>query len=428
MSTAKTEPSATPSTTAWSGAGRGLLFVLSGTMLLDALEVSTAAVTLPSIGAGLGLPPAASHWLISGFALAFGGLILVAGTVVARLGGRRPYLTALLVFAVASVVAALAGDGPPLMATRVVKGACAAFTAPVGLAIIATAFREGASRTRAMSVYALFGAGGFTVGLVVSGVLTTLLSWRWTLAAPAPAALTLFLAGLRLIPRDAGVPGGAKAGVAKSGAADGERRGAGVLARGPLIRSCLGAATLNGSFWGLLLVGTLHLQAVAGWTALRTALAFLPATVLLLLAVPYGGRLAERLGTARLIAVGAAAPPIGYALLLRLDGTPSYAADILPTVLLVGAGYVLCFGALHIQATAGVPDSRKGLAGGVYQSCVQLGGALAVALTAQAAASATSISGHRAAAGLITVIGTLGFLVALTGVVTQRPERSATTR
>ncbi|WP_207946393.1 MFS transporter [Actinomadura sp. 7K507] len=416
MPTATTEPS----TTTLNPAGRALLFVLSGTMLLDALEVSTAAVTLPAVGDDLGLPPASSHWLISGFALAFGGLILVAGRAVARVGSRRPYLLALLVFAAASVTGGLAGDGPLLMATRVIKGACAAFTAPVGLAIIAAAFPEGTARTRAMSVYALFGAGGFTCGLVVSGVLTTVLGWRWTLAAPAPAALVLFLAGLRLVPRDAGVPGGAQAGRTdrkRSGQGDG-----GVLARGRLIRSCLGAATLNGSFWGLLLVGSLHLQAVAGWTALQTALAFVPATVLLLLSVPYSGRLAERYGPARLIAIGAAAPPAGYALLLRLDGTPSYLVDILPTVLLVGAGYVLCFAALHIQATAGVPESRKGPVSGVYQSSVQLGGALAVWLTALAL-PATSAHGHHAAIGLITAVGTLGFLAALAGVIGRRPDR-----
>ncbi|WP_205717836.1 MFS transporter [Actinomadura soli] len=410
-----------PSPTTWSPAGRGLLFVLSGTMLLDALEVSTAAVTLPPISDDLGLPPVSSHWLISGFALAFGGLIPVAGRVVARVGSRRPYLTALLVFAAASVAGGLAGDGPLLMATRVVKGACAAFTAPIGLAIIAAAFREGTARGRAMSVYALFGAGGFTCGLVVSGVLTTVLGWRWTLAAPAPAALALFLAGLRLVPRDAGAPGGVMA--EKTGTAGREEGPAAVLARGRLLRSCLGAATLNGSFWGLLLVGSLHLQVVAGWTALQTALAFVPATVLLLVSVPYSGRLAERYGPARLIAVGAAAPPIGYALLLRLDGTPSYTVDILPTVLLVGAGYVLCFAALHIQATTGVPDSRKGLVSGVYQSSVQLGGALAVWLTALAA-PADPVPGHHAAVGLITGVGTLGFLVALAGVISHRPGRS----
>lgn len=379
----------------------GLLFILSGNMLLDALEVSTAVVALPTIGHGLGLSPLDAQWIITGFALGFGGALLIGRPVVAALGKRRPYLVAVLLFAVASVVGGLAPGGGVLIATRLIKGACAAFTAPTGLAIIATAFREGKDRGRAMSVYTLFGASGFSAGLIISGLLTTALGWRWTFVAPAPVALVLFASGLWLIPRD------------EYGSDRREATGpwSAVLGNPSLIRSCLGAVTLNGAFWGFLFLATSHLQDTAGWTPFRTALAFLPATLLLLVSVPFGSRLVSRFGTARLIAFGAAAPPIGYALLLPLRDFPAYVPDVLPTVLLVGAGYVLCFSALQVQATSGVPASDRALAGGIYQSSVQIGGALTVILSA---AVFTSV-GLRASIALITAVGALGLAVALRG-------------
>ncbi|MFD5342492.1 MFS transporter [Streptomyces anulatus] len=179
----------------------GLLFVLAGNMLIDALEVSVLVVAAPSIGADLRLAPAVLQWTISGFALGFGGLLLFGARVVALLGRRRVYLAALLAFAAASLVAALATDPALLTATRFVKGFCAALTAPTGLAIISTAFREGPARDRAVSVYTLFGAAGFTAGLLLSGLLTSV-SWRWTLAFPAPVVLLLFLFARRLLPPD----------------------------------------------------------------------------------------------------------------------------------------------------------------------------------------------------------------------------------
>jgi predicted MFS family arabinose efflux permease len=296
-----------------------------------------------------------------------------------------------------------------LIATRLVKGACAAFTAPTGLAIIATAFREGKDRGRAMSVYTLFGASGFSAGLIISGLLTTAFGWRWTFVAPAPVALTLFIFGLWLVPRDDSDPGRREATGAWSA----------LLGEPSFVRSCLGAVTLNGAFWGFLFVGTLHLQGAAGWTPFRTALAFLPATLLLLVSVPFGGHLVSRFGMGRLIALGAAAPPIGYALLLPLGHSPAYAPDVLPTVLLVGAGYVLCFSALQVQATSGVPAAERAQAGAVYQSSVQLGGALTVILTAAVLTSA----GFRASIGVVTTVAALGFVVALGGAYGRRGGR-----
>ncbi|WP_308310827.1 MFS transporter [Streptomyces sp. GbtcB6] len=180
----------------------GLLLVLAGNMLIDALEVSVAVVALPAIGTDLGQPPTVTQWAMTGFAAGFGGLLLFGARVVTLLGRRRVYLAALLAFAAASALSALAQDPWLLLTTRLLKGFCAALTAPTGLAIITTTFPEGRPRSRAVSVYTLFGAGGFTAGLLLSGWLTET-SWRWAFAFPAPVVLLLFACGLRLIPGEA---------------------------------------------------------------------------------------------------------------------------------------------------------------------------------------------------------------------------------
>ncbi|ONI90819.1 MFS transporter [Actinosynnema sp. ALI-1.44] len=460
---------ATPAPVRWDPRLWGLLFVLSGNMLLDALEVSVVIVAMPSIGDDLNLGIAALQWTMSGFALGFGGLLLFGGRVVALLGRRRMYLIALLVFAAASLVGALADNGALLTATRFVKGFCVALTAPTGLAIIGNTFREGPARNRAMSIYSLFGASGFSLGLLLSGALTQV-SWRWTFLFPVPVAIALFALGLRLIPRDK--PGedtdrrydlaGAGTFVAamlllvhaivtgpEIGWGHPRTVGAfaltallaagfvviersvprplvrfGVFTNRALMRSALGAAALNGAYWGFLLVCTFQLQSLLDWTPWQVGLAILPASMLLTLAAPFSGRMVGRFGAARLIALGAAAPPAGYILWLSA-GTPStYAADVLPTMLLVGLGFLLAFSPLHVQAIAGIRTAERGMASGAYQTAVQLGGAVMLALVAALlvaneapeGASADAVSaGYRPALLLIIAAGVAGLLVALTG-------------
>ncbi|MCX5203239.1 MFS transporter [Streptomyces sp. NBC_00237] len=452
----------------WSPALWGLLFVLAGNMLIDALEVSVALVALPAIGDDLGLTTAQAQWVVSGFAVGFGALLLFGGRVVALLGRRPVYLTALLVFAAASLVSALADGATLLVATRFVKGFCAALTAPTGLAIIASTFPEGPARSRALSVYTLFGASGFSMGLLLSGVLTEV-SWRWTFAFPAPVALILFVVGLRLIPRDRPDPRtprryDASGALSLTGAmlllvyaiASGPDAGWGhpvtvgsftlaallaavfvrvertgkhsllnlsLLAHAPLVRSAVGAGCLNGSYLGLLLVSTLDLQRQAGFDPLRTGLAFLPAAVPLALTALHSGRIVARFGPARLIAAGAGAAALGYVLLPRDGGAVHYATDVLPTLLLVGAAFVLAFTAFHVQATGSVPAAQQAMAGGIYQTAVQLAAALMTVLCA-----ALYPVGRGPVLGLITAVGIAGLAVALLGLLPRRPAYVAARR
>src|SRR3954469_7696710 len=185
----------------WDAAVWGLLAVLCGVLFLDGLDVSMVGVALPSIESDLGLTTSQLQWVVSGYVLGYGGFLLLGGRAADLLGRRRVLLIALAVFTVASAVGALGDDATLLVATRFLKGAAAAFTAPAGLSIITTHFAEGPERNRALGIYTATGASGFSFGLVFGGLITEL-GWRWTFLLPVPIALGLLAAAPRLLPRD----------------------------------------------------------------------------------------------------------------------------------------------------------------------------------------------------------------------------------
>lgn len=373
-------------------------------MILDAIEVSIVLVALPTIRADLGLSLWTVQWLMSGFALGFAALLIAGPRLTARWGRRRVYLAAMLGFAAASVAGSLADAPALLIATRVVKGLCAALTAPTGLAIIATLFPEERRARRAVSVYSLFGAAGFTAGLLLSGLLLQV-SWRGTFLFPAPLALALLLVALRLIPRDRGTGPPA-------------RPVAPLLRNGPLLRTALCAATLNGTYHSLLFLITFRTQEELGWAPWRSALALLPACLPLAVTVPFAAPMVARWGTRRLIALGAAAPLAGQALSLWRPRA-GYATGTLPALALVGAGFVLSFAALNMRAADAVPPVDRPAAVPLYQTAVQLGAVPMLPLTAWLL---TTGDGYRPALALITAVGAVGLLTATAGTRTTDRE------
>src|SRR3954468_23234886 len=189
------------STTSWSASTWGLLIAVCGALFLDGLDVSMVGVALPSIRDDLGISTSQLQWIVSGYVPGYGGLLLLGGRAADLLRRRRVFLIAVSVFAVASLLGAATSDPTLLVATRLIKGAAAAFTAPAALSIITTNFAEGEARNRALSIYTAFGASGFSAGLVLGGTLTEI-GWRLAFLAPAPVALAIAIAGRRLIPRD----------------------------------------------------------------------------------------------------------------------------------------------------------------------------------------------------------------------------------
>ncbi|HEV8151344.1 MAG TPA: MFS transporter, partial [Solirubrobacteraceae bacterium] len=339
--------SASTSTVRWDRSVWGLLAVLCGVLFLDGLDVSMVGMALPSIESDLGLTTSQLQWIVSGYVLGYGGFLLLGGRAADLLGRRRVLLVALAVFAVASLLGGLVNDGTLLVATRFLKGVAAAFTAPAGLSIITTRFAEGPERNRALSIYTATGASGFSFGLVFGGLLTEL-GWRWTFLLPVPVALGLLAAAPRLLPRDAARPAsrrsfdlpgaatlttgmlllvhtiveapdrgwGSAATVAAFALAAAllaafamiERRTQaplvrlGILRSGSLLRANAGAAALFGAYIGFQFVTTLYLQTMNGLSALETALAFLPAGLLVAVGSTRIGPLVDRDGTAPMIA------------------------------------------------------------------------------------------------------------------------------
>ncbi|MET9592103.1 MFS transporter [Streptomyces sp. NPDC006516] len=382
-----------------------LLLVLSGNMVLDALEVSVVLVALPTLATDLDLSIWSVQWLMTGFALGFALTLLTGPRITARWGLRRCYLAAMLVFAAASVVGGTTGSTELLVAARVVKGACAALTAPAGLALIAATFPDGPALRRAVSVYSLFGAAGFTLGLLLSGTLTGI-SWRWTFLFPAPVALALLVWGLHEIPRTERLTP--------------PRFTTALFRNASLMRSTLGAALLNGTYAGLLLLITFHTAERFDWPPWQTASALLPACLPLAVSVPFAGQLTARFGTRRPIAAGAALALAGQLLLLWHPAPQRYVTGLLPSLLLVGAAFVLSFAPLNLQATQHLGPDIRGAAVPLYQSGVQLGGVLMLPLVA------TLLTHHpgRPALLAIALAGAAGLGVALSGARRHTEERT----
>ncbi|PZG27752.1 MFS transporter [Spongiactinospora gelatinilytica] len=453
----------------WDARLWGALAVLCGVIFLDALDVSMVGVALPSIQADLGMTTSSLQWVVSGYVLGYGGLLLLGGRTADLLGRRRVFLVALAVFAVASLLGGIVDDGALLIVARFVKGISAAFTAPAALSIITTTFHEGPARNRALSIFTACGASGFSLGLVLSGLLTEL-GWRWTFLMPVPVAIIALIAGLKLLPRHSGeerATGGydllgaglisismlllvfgvveapevgwaAPRTIATLGVAVlllaafvlVERRikhplvRLGILRSAPLVRANLGLVILFGSYVGFQFVAMQYFQNLLHWSALETALAFLPAGLIVAVTSTKMGDLADRFGTQRLIAIGAVALAGGYAIFLGVDASPSLGGMILPGMTLLGIAFGLSFPSLNIQATNGVVDDEQGLASGLLNTSGQVGGAIVLAVvTAVMTSSGTGVSipGIRAAIVVSAVLAVVGLLIAVTGLRSRRP-------
>src|SRR5215468_7104637 len=188
-----------PASERWTPRLWGILIVLGGALCLDALDVSMVGVALPSIRTAMGLSTSSLQWIVSGYVLGYGGLLLLGGRAADLLGRRRVFLAAVGAFAVLSLFGGLVSNPGLLIAARLVKGVAAAFTAPAGMSLLTTTFPEGPMRNRAFSLYSVFGGSGFSLGLILSGLLTEV-SWRWTLLVPAPVAAVVLAAGIWVIP------------------------------------------------------------------------------------------------------------------------------------------------------------------------------------------------------------------------------------
>jgi EmrB/QacA subfamily drug resistance transporter len=425
------------------------------------LDFSIVNVALPSIERELHMPPDAVQWIVTGYAISFGGLLILGGRAADLLGRRRMFVIGLIAFALASLAGGLAQDPVLLITARVIQGAGAAIVAPAALSLITTSFPEGAERTRAIGLYGAISSVGFVSGQVLGGVLVQFTSWRAVFLVNVPVGL----AAAALAPAILGTAGKAKTRTTSSTHRL-DLRGALLITSAvalivfavsqgvvlgwtsPLVISAVVAAAIaavafgkietkhpeplirlsllhrpglrDGStisfllgLWngGEMLILSLYLQQVLHESPLFTGLAIAPQGVVGFAMGMLGPRLARRMGVKRLLVLTAAAAAIGFAVLTRLPAG-GY-SPVLLVVTLIGLGTAgTAFGSV-VLASRGMADSDQGLVGGMINTSRQIGAAVGAALL-PAVAEAVSrgpagVSGDRAAmltAGLAAVAAT----------------------
>jgi EmrB/QacA subfamily drug resistance transporter len=392
------------------------------------LDFSIVNVALPSIERELHMPPNAVQWIVTGYAISFGGLLILGGRAADLLGRRRMFVIGLIAFALASLAGGLAQDPALLIAARVIQGAGAAIVAPAALSLITTSFPEGPQRTRAIGLYGAISSVGFVSGQVLGGVLVQFTSWRAVFLVNVPVGL----AAAALAPAILGTAAKAKA----KAAGNTHRldvRGALLITTAvalvvfavsqgvvlgwssPLVIAAIAVAAAaalafvkaetahpeplirlallhrpglrNGStlsfllgLWngGEMLIMSLYLQQVLHESPLFTGLAIAPQGVVGFTMGLLGPRLARRLGVKRLLVLTGAAAAAGFAVLTRLPAG-GY-SPVLLVVMLIGLGTAgTAFGSV-VLASRGMADSDQGLVGGMINTSRQIGAAVGAAL------------------------------------------------
>ncbi|MFE9039834.1 MFS transporter [Streptomyces sp. NPDC012421] len=429
-----------------SGRAWGVLLVLCGAIFLEGIDVAMLNVALPSIREDLGLSTGTLQWVMSAYVLGYGGFMLLGGRAADLFGRRRMFVFWLVVFLLFSGLGGFATEGWMLIVARFVTGVAAAFMTPAGLSIITTGFEEGPQRNKALLFYSGTAAGGFSVGLVVGGLLAAV-DWRWVFFAPVVLSLVILIAAVALIPRSprpdrtgqsvdlAGalsvtaailllvfgverashVPAVWTVGtIAASLAlflvfAAVERGSASPLVRlgifrsGSLVRANLAGLLFAAGFFGFQFIAVLYLQELRGWSTLQTSFALIVIGVDAILSPTLTPRLVARFGNARVIFGGLLLASLAYALFLPVGADWTYPA-MFPSLIILGLAFSLAYGPLTIVATEGIAEEEQGVAGGLLYTSFQFGAALglsavtAVNIAATDPASPTGLlDGYRAA-------------------------------
>jgi EmrB/QacA subfamily drug resistance transporter len=420
------------------------LVVVAVAQLMVALDATIVNIALPSAQRSLHFDDGGRQWIITAYTLTFGGLLLLGGRISDNIGRRRAFLVGLLGFAASSAIAGAATAFPVLVAGRALQGAFAALLAPAALSLIAVTFTGPTERAKAFAVYGAVASSGGAAGLLLGGVLTEYLQWRWCLYVNVAIAALALLAGRAVLPNPvshargeldlvsgalitgglAGVVLGCSQAVPhgwSSAAALGPLTGGAALVaafavRQPRTRSALlplhvvadrsragaylaVAAAVVGSF-GTFLMLTYHFQVVLHYSPVRAGLAFLPLTAAVATSA-YGlaSRLVPRVAPRLLIVPGLLVAAAGLVLLSRLQPSSSYPALILPAQLLLGAGMGCVFTPAISVATNGVQPRDAGIAAAAANTAMQVGGSVGTAVLNTVAITATGnyLAGHRTA-------------------------------
>jgi EmrB/QacA subfamily drug resistance transporter len=458
------------------------LYVLCGGMLMIVLDATIVNVALPSIKDDLGFSQSNLAWVVNAYLIAFGGLLLLSGRIGDLVGQRRIFLVGLGVFTVASLVCATAQSQGMLIGARFVQGAGGAIASAVILGMIVTMFPEPREQAKAIGVYSFVASAGASIGLLAGGLLTEAINWHWIFFINVPIGIATALLAVRLVEERPGIglregadvpgavllTGGLMLGVytlleaGEQGWGSTQTLGLGGVAialvtafvarqariANPLMplrlfrsRNVTGAnvvmALLVVGFFGMFFLGALYLQGILGYSPLGVGLAFLPACLVMgTLSLGYAERIIMGIGPRAALIAGLVLSGVGLLLFARSPVDGNYVVDLLPVMLLLGAGAGTCFPALMTLAMSGATQSDSGLASGLVNTTVQVGGAIGLAVLATLASEHTDAlraDGEARAAALNAgyhlayLIGAAAIVVAIVvAVVVVRSKAGAT--
>jgi EmrB/QacA subfamily drug resistance transporter len=412
------------------------LVFISLAQLMVVLDSTIVNIALPSAQHALDISDANKQWVITAYALAFGGLLLFGGRIADLWGRKRTFVVGLTGFALASAIGGAAGNEAMLLSSRAAQGAFGALLAPSALSLLAVSFTDAKERAKAFGIFGAIAGGGGAVGLLLGGVLTEFLNWRWTFFVNVPFAIIAALGAYFVIREPEGgrnrspldVPGVILSTLGLISLVYGFTRAetsgwsapstiglfvasAVLLAAFALVESKVKAPLLplrvvternrGGIFasLGLAIIGlfgvflflTYYLQVVQGYSAIKTGFAFLPmVTAFVVGSTQIGTRLVTRLPARVLMAPGFAVAAVAMLLLTRLQVGSSYAGVVLPSLVLLGLGMGTAFMPAMSLATHGIQPRDAGVASAMVNTSQQVGGAIGTALLNTVAASATT--------------------------------------
>ena len=402
------------------------LAVLAISQLMVVLDATIVNVALERIQEALAFTSQSDlQWVVTGYALTFGGFLLLGGKLADRVGRRQVFIVGAILFAVASFLGGIAENQTLLIAARALQGLGGAFMSPAALSLLTVVFAEGKERDRALGIWAAITAGGAALGLILGGVLTEYLSWRWVFFVNVPIAVLAVVGALKYVPesrdesaRGFDVPGAVLVTgglmslvyglvqVNEDGVSTFAKTAFFVVAAAllglftvvqrrtsyPLVpfrlfrsRSVLGAdvgALLIGAgIFGIFFFLTLWMQVLNDYSPIKAGLAFLPMTLLIGVGAGISANLLGRIGPRPLLLTGPLLAAAGLLhLALRLEPDSSYLTVVIPSLAMVAVGMGLAFVALTSAAVAGVPHEDAGIASALLNAGQQVGGALGLAV------------------------------------------------
>jgi EmrB/QacA subfamily drug resistance transporter len=411
-----------------------ILILLALAQFMVLLDVSIVNVALPAMQRAFHMEPEELQWIITAYTLTFGGFLLLGGRAADLFGRRKIFLAGTIIFTLASLAVGLAQTSSEVVAFRAIQGLAGAFMSPAALSIVLVTYREGHERNVALSVWGAVASGGAAVGVLLGGILTQYLDWRWNFFVNVPVGLLVVIASLRVLDthestadhNNLDLPGAVLGtgglialvyGLVKApdfGWSSNHTIGylclaAALLlafvvnearAKHPLvplsifrIRNLSGANVIqlciSAGLFAVFFFTTLYLQVVLGYTPIKTGLSFLIVPVVVAIAATNVPRVIQRVGYKPILVIAPLFVSAGLFWLSHIPVDGTFWGNVAPGLIIMGFGMGATFVSVTIAATSGVPSHESGLASGILNTAQQVGGAVGLAVLTGIAASFT---------------------------------------